>query len=319
MSAVYALLGQVLHAALMLAAAPLLAGLLAWLRARLLGRRGASPLQPWRDLQRLAHKQPVLAENASWLFEAAPAISFAATLVAAVLVPSFALDMTTAPLADLLVIAALLALARCVLALAGMDIGTAIGGLGASRAMTFAAFAEPGLLLVIFTFALLAGSTNVPTIAQALREGSAGLRLSLGLALLAMLAVALAANFRIPVDDRQTCLELTMVHEAMAREYSGRHLALIEWAAALRLLLWLTLIATLFLPLGIAAPGASPLFWPLGLLAWAAKISLLGGGLVLFETLTARMRLFRVPEFLVAALLLGLLAVLFLIFSQGFA
>jgi formate hydrogenlyase subunit 4 len=319
MTAAFALLCQLLHAALMLAAAPLLVGLLARAKARLLGRRGASPLRPWRDLRRLARKQPVLAENASRLFEAAPAVSFAATLAAAALVPSFALGMTTAPIADLLVIAGLLSLGRCVIALAGMDVGTAFGGLGASRAMTFAVFAEPGLLLVFFTLALLVGSTNLPIIAEALREGWLGPRLSLGLALGSILAIALAENGRIPVDNPATDLELTMVHEAMVLEYSGRHLALIEWGAALRLLLWLTLIGTIFLPFGAAAPGASPLSWPLGLLAWAAKLGVLGGGLAAFETLTARMRLFRVPEFLGIALLVALLAAIFLIVSQGFA
>jgi formate hydrogenlyase subunit 4 len=319
MTTTFALLSQVLHAALMLAAAPLLAGLLHWVKARLLGRRGASPMQPWRELRLLANKQPVLAENASWLFQAAPAVSFAATLAAAALVPSFALGMTTAPIADLLVIASLLSLGRCAIALAGMDIGTAFGGLGASREMTFAAFAEPGLLLVIFTLALLVGTTNLPIIAEALREGWLGLRLSLGLALVAIIAIALAENDRIPVGNPATHLELTMVHEAMVLEYSGRHLALIEWGAALRLLLWLTLIGTIFVPFGAASPGASPLFWPLGLLAWTAKVGAMAGGLALFETLTARMRLFRVPEFLGVALLLGLLAVIFLFVSQGFA
>jgi formate hydrogenlyase subunit 4 len=318
MTTAFALLSQLLHAALMLAAAPLLVGLLAWARARLLGRLGASPLQPWRDLRRLAHKQPVLAENASWLFGAAPAVSFAATLAAAALVPSFALGMTTAPVADLLVIAALLALARCAIALAGMDAGTAFGGLGASRAMTFAVFAEPGLLLVIFTLALLVGSTNLPVIAEALRESRLGLPLSLGLVLLSIIIIALAGNGRIPVDHPATGLELSMVHEAMVLEYSGRRLALLAWGVALRLLLWLTLIGTLFLPAGMAAPGASPLTWPLGLLAWAAKIGAMAAGLAAFETLTARMRLLLVPQFLAVALLLGLLAVLFLIVGQGF-
>jgi len=319
MTAVFALLAQVLHVALMLATAPLLVGLLRWAKARLLGRVGPSPLQPWRSLQRLARKQPVLAENASWLFEAAPATVFAATLAAAALVPSFALGMATAPVADLLMLAGLLSLSRLALALAGMDVGTAFGGLGASRDMTFATFAEPGLLLVIFTLALLVGTTNLPVIAEALREGSLGLRLSLGLSLVAIIAIALAENGRIPVDSPATHLELTMVHEAMLLEYSGRYLALLEWAAALRLLLWLTLIGTIFFPFGAAPPGTSPLWWPIGLVVWAIKIGLMAGGLAVFESLIAKMRVFRVPEFLGIALLLGLLAAIFLFVSQGFA
>jgi formate hydrogenlyase subunit 4 len=264
-------------------------------------------------------KQPVLAENASWVFTSAPIASFAATLAAAALIPSFALGMTTAPLADLLVIAGLLALARCALALAAMDIGTAFGGIGASRAMTFAVFAEPALLLVIFTLALLSGGTNLDVVAHLLREGSLGLRVSLGLAMVAILIVAIAENGRVPVDNPATHLELTMVHEAMVLEYSGRHLALIEWAAALRLLLWLTLICTIFAPFGAADAAGAPVLWLAGLLAWAGKVAPLAIALALFETGIAKMRLFRVPELLGIALLLGLLAAVFLFVSQGFA
>jgi formate hydrogenlyase subunit 4 len=261
----------------------------------------------------------VLAENASWLFAAAPTVSFAATLAAAALVPSFALGMTTAPIADLLVIAGLLTLGRCSLALAAMDTGTAFGGIGASREMTFAVFAEPALVLVIFTLALLAGTTNLDVIAALLREGTLGLRVSLGLAMVAIVIVAIAENGRIPVDNPATHLELTMVHEAMVLEYSGRHLALIEWAAALRLLLWLTLICTIFVPFGAARATGWPLWWLTGAMAWAAKIGVLATGLGMFEISVAKMRVFRVPEFLGIALLLGLLAAVFLFVSQGFA
>jgi len=234
-------------------------------------------------------------------------------------VPSFALGMTTAPVSDLLLIAGLLTLSRCTLALAGMDIGTAFGGIGASRAMTFAVFAEPALLLVIFTLALLAGTTNLDVIATLLREGTLGLRVSLGLAMVAIIFIAIAENGRIPVDNPATHLELTMVHEAMVLEYSGRHLALIEWAAALRLLLWLTLICTIFVPFGAAQATGWPVWWLTGLLAWAAKLAVLAAALAVFETSIAKMRVFRVPEFLGIALLLGLLAAVFLFVSEGFA
>src|SRR6185437_8043421 len=233
------LVTQLLHIALMLAAAPLLTGIVRWLKARLLGRVGPSPLQPWRDLARLARKQPVLAENATPLFEAAPIVQFAIIGVAALLVPSFALGMASAPVADLLVIAGLLTFARCTLALAGMDVGTGFGGIGASREMMFAVFAEPALLMVIFTLALLAGTTNLDAVA--------------------FIAVALTETGRIPVDNPGTHLELTMVHEAMVLEYSGRDLALIDGAAMLKLLLWFTLIATVFVPFGAAPAGAGPL------------------------------------------------------------
>ena len=183
MNAALGFLALLLHLALMLAAAPILLGAIRKLKARLLARTGPPIIQPWRDLARLARKQPVLAENASWLFSAAPAAAFTATLAAAALVPSFALGMTTAPLADLLVIGGLLALARVILALAGVVVGTAFGGIGSSREMMYASFAEPALVLVIFTLALLAGGTNLDAIAGLLMGGGQGLRVSLALAL----------------------------------------------------------------------------------------------------------------------------------------
>jgi formate hydrogenlyase subunit 4 len=308
----------VVHLVLVLTLAPVLVGFIHWAKARLVGRVGPPVTQPWRDVLRLARKQPVLAENASWLFRAAPATVFAATLAAVALVPGFALGMATAPLADLLVLVGLLALARCTLALAGLDIGTAFGGIGASRAMTFAVFAEPAMLLIIFTLALLAGTTNLDAIAMVLRDSGVGPRLSLGLALVAIVAVAMAENGRIPIDNPATQLELTMVRQAMVLEYSARHLALIEWAAALKLLLWMTLIATIFMPFGMAAPESGPLVWLLALPVWGLKMGVLATVLVLFESAVAGLRVFRVPEFLGVAILLGLLAVVFLFLSQGF-
>ena len=307
----------VVHLVLALTLAPILVGFIRWAKARLVGRVGPPVTQPWRDLLRLARKQPVLAENASWLFRAAPATVFGATLAAVALVPGFALGIATAPLADLLAIVGLLALARCTLALAGLDIGTAFGGIGASRAMTFAVFAEPAMLLVIFALALLAGTTNLDAIAMVLRDSGAEPRVSLGLALVAIMVVAIAENGRIPVDNPATQLELTMVREAMALEYSARHLALIEWAAALKLLLWMTLIATIFVPFGMAAPESGPLVWLLALPVWAMKVGVMASVLVLFESAITRMRVFRVPEFLGVAVLLGLLAVVFAFVSQG--
>ncbi len=314
-----ALAAQLAHLALLLAVAPLLSGFISWLKARLLGRIGPPVGQPLRDLLRLARKQPVLAFNATWLFRAAPALGFATTLAAAALVPSFALGMITAPASDLLVIVGLLALGRCILALAAMDVGSAFGGIGASREMMFSVFAEPGLILVIFTLALLAGTTNLDAVAGLLREGTLGLRVSLGLTLVATCVIAIAENGRIPVDNRATHLEVTMVHEAMVLEYSGRDLALIEANAALKLLLWLTLIGAMFCPFGMATPEGGLLAWPLGALSWAMKIGFMAIGLACFETGMAKMRVFRVPEFLGAALLLGMLAAVFLFVSTGFS
>ncbi len=317
-SALLGLLALVLHLALMLAAAPLLTGLIRRIKARLVGRIGPPVTQPARDLLRLLRKQPVVSESASWVFRAAPATSFAATLAAAALVPSFALDMSTAPFADLLVVAGLLALSRAATALAALDTGTAFGGIGASREMTFSAFAEPAMFLVIYTLALLVGTTNLDAIAGVLREGALGLRVSLGLVALTGLVVAIAENGRIPVDNPATHLELTMVHEAMVLEYSGRHLALIEAGAMLRLLLWASLLAAVFAPFGMANADA-PLRWLPAIGLWAVKLGLLAAVLALFETGTAKMRVFRVPEFLGIAVLLGLLAAIFLFISQGFA
>jgi len=310
---------QLIHAALMIAAAPVVVGLIRRIKARLAGRVGPPVLQPWRDLIRLARKEPVVAENASFVFTGAPAVALAATFAAAMLVPSFALGMVTAPVSDLIVLAGLLTLARCALALAGLDVGTSFGGIGSSREMSFAVFAEPALLLVILTLLLIAGSTNLDVIAGLLRSASFGLRVSLGLVLIVTAIVALAECGRIPVDNPATHLELTMVHEAMVLEYSGRHLAMIEGAAALRLLLWLTLIGTLFAPFGLASAGSGPAAWAIGLACWAADTLVLVAALAVLETGFAKMRVFRVPELLGVAILLGVLAAVFLFISQGFA
>lgn len=314
-----ALLAQLLHLALMLAAAPLVVGVTRWLKARMMGRRGASPLQPYRDLEKLLRKRPVLAENASAVSEAAPYAGLAATIAAAALVPSFAHGMALAPAADLILLAGLLAVARVALALAGMDVGTAFGGLGAAREMSFSAFAEPTLILCVLTLAILGGTTNLDAIAATMRDGQLGIRVSLGLAAIAMLAVAVAENARIPVDNPATHLELTMVHEAMLLESSGRQLALWDAQAALRLTLWLALIAAVFVPFGTARAGAGPLAWVVGLLAFALKMGALCLALAVFESAIAKMRVFRVPEFLGAALLLALLAVALLFVSTGLA
>ena len=311
-------LAALLHVALMLVAAPLVMGLVALAKARLAGRGGPPLLQPWRELRRLARKEPILAEGASYFTEFAPIAVFAASLAVCTLVPSFALGMAGGAMSDLLVIAGMLAACRAVMALAALDAGTAFGAIGASRTMAFGVFAEPAMLLVAFTLSLLAQTTNLDAVAAVLHDGAAGLRVSLGLSLLALLAVALTETGRIPVDNVETHLELTMAHEAMALEFSGRHLAMLHWAAALRLLFWLDLIGAIFLPFTLA-PAASPLTWPLGLLGWAVRTAILAAALAGLESMLAKLRIFRVPELLGAAVLLGLLSVLLLFVSQGFA
>ena len=244
---------------LVLLLAPPLTGLVRKVKARLLRRRGPSLIQPYRDLLRLLRKEVVLAENASlavprralsdlrrrpglrrrWCRPSPPGCMFSWS-------------------ADLIAIIALLGSARFFLALAGMDVGTSFGGIGSSREVMIASLAEPAMIMIVFTLALIAGSTQLSTIAGFMLSPAVGLRVSLGLALVALIMVAIAENARIPVDNPATHLELTMVHEAMVLEYSGRHLALIELAAALKLLLYISLIACIFVPWGLALPAATP-------------------------------------------------------------
>jgi formate hydrogenlyase subunit 4 len=303
--------------ALVLLLAPLLTGIVRKAKARLLRRRGPSVIQPYRDLLRLARKEVVMAEGASWLFRVAPYLIFAATWVAAALVPTFAIGLTFSWTADLIAIIALLGSARFFLALAGMDVGTSFGGIGASREMLIASLAEPAMLVVVFTVALVAGSTQLSTIAAFMVSPGVGLRVSLGLALIGLVMVAIAENARIPVDNPATHLELTMVHEAMVLEYSGRHLAMIEFAASLKLLLYLSLIACLFAPWGLAGAGASATACAIGLATYLGKLLVGAVALALFETSIAKMRVFRVPDFLGAALMLGLLGTLLLFVSRS--
>jgi formate hydrogenlyase subunit 4 len=311
------LLVQGAQMALVLVLAPLLTGFVRKAKARLLRRQGASLLQPYRDLLRLLRKEAVLAENASWLFRTTPYLIFAATWVAAALVPTFATNLTFSWTADLIAIIALLASARFFLALAGMDVGTSFGGIGSSREVMIASLAEPAMIMIIFVLALVAGATQLSTIAEFMLSPEVGLRVSLGLALIALIMVAIAENARIPVDNPATHLELTMVHEAMVLEYSGRHLAMIEFAGALKLLVYVSLIACVFLPWGLAPAGAGVGAYVMGALAYVAKLALGGLLLALFETSVAKMRVFRVPEFLGAALMLGLLGTLLLFVSRG--
>ena len=303
---------------LVLLLAPLLTGLMQKTRARLLRRQGPSLIQPYRDLLRLLRKEVVLAQNASWLFRAAPYLIFAVTWVAAALVPTFAIGLPFAQAADLIAIVALLGSARFLLALAGLDVGTSFGGIGASREMMIGSLAEPAMLMIIFTLALIAGSTQLNAISEFMLSPEVGLRVSLGLALVGLIIVAIAENARIPVDNPATHLELTMVHGAMVLEYSGRHLAMIEMAASLKLLLYISLIGCIFVPWGVAKPGATATTIIFGIAAYGGKLAVGGVLLAVFEVTIAKMRVFRVPEFLGAALMLGLLAALLRLMSRSF-
>jgi formate hydrogenlyase subunit 4 len=300
---------------LVLVLAPLLTGLVRKAKARLMRRQGPSLIQPYRDLRRLLGKDVVLAENASWLFRVAPYVICAVTWVAAALVPTFATGLLFSWSGDLIAIIAMLGSARFLLALAALDIGTSFGGIGSSREVLFASLAEPAMIVLVFTLALVAGSTQLSTVANFMF--SAGLRVSLALALFGFIIVAIAENARIPVDNPATHLELTMVHEAMVLEYSGRHLAMIEFAAMLKLLLYISLIACIFFPPGMAHGEPSLGAYAIGAGSYVVKLAV--GGLLLagFETSIAKMRVFRVPDFLGVALMLGLLGTLLLFVSRS--
>jgi formate hydrogenlyase subunit 4 len=306
---------QLSQMALVLLLAPLLTGFVRKFKARLQRRQGPSLLQPYRDLGRLLRKEAVVADNASWLFRVAPYLIFASTWTAAALVPTFATGLPISGAADLIAIVALLGTARFFLALAGLDIGTSFGGIGSSREVMIASLAEPALMIVAFTLALIAGSTQLSVIAATLPD--AGLRVSLAMALVALVIVAIAENARIPVDNPATHLELTMVHEAMVLEYSGRHLAVIEFAGALKLLLYVSLIAVVFAPWGLATPDAPALQYVIGIGAYLCKVAFAGALLAVFETSIAKMRVFRVPQFLGVSLMLALLAALLMFVTRS--
>jgi formate hydrogenlyase subunit 4 len=317
MAVIVSLLVQFAQMLLVLALAPLLTGVVRKVKARLQRRVGASVFQPYRDLRRLMGKDVVLADNASWLFRAAPYTIFACTWVAAALVPTFATGLMFSWSGDLIVIAGLLGTARFVQALAALDIGTSFGGIGASREVMIASLAEPAMILIVFSVALIAGSTQLSVVADHMLNGQVGLRVSLALALVALTIVAMAENARIPVDNPATHLELTMVHEAMVLEYSGRHLAMIELGVALKLLLYISMIACIFVPIGLAGANAGIGAFLIGGAAYLVKLTVAAVALGTFEMSIAKMRVFRLPNFVGAALMLSLLGVLLLFVSRG--
>lgn len=307
-------LGQVV---LFVAMAPLFASWVKRIKCYLQNRRPPVLLQPYRDLRRLFAKQVILAENASFVFRIAPYIVLGTMVIAAGVVPFLMVPIPLAAMADAIVLVGTFALGRFFLALAGMDVGTSFGGMGSSREMTISALAEPAMLVVVFTLAMLASSTNLSTIVIYILNQELVLRPSLLFALLALILVGIAETGRFPVDNPETHLELTMIHEAMILEYSGRHLALMELAAQLKFTIYAVLIVNLFFPWGISqslAPGALIL----AAFALLAKLAVLGVLLAISETAMAKMRLFKVPTFLAVAFTLSLLAMLSFIMLEGF-
>ena len=307
----------IVHTWLVVGFAPMVTGIVRLTKARLQGRRGASVLQPYRDLWRLLHKETVIADSATWLFRITPYLVFVCVALAGTIMPTFTTNMLMTPAADLIALVALLATGRFFTALAGLDVGTAFGGLGASREMFIASIAEPGILTVIFSLSLLAHTTAPANIAAFVLSGHVGLEVSAGLALGVLVMIAIAENGRIPIDNPATHLELTMVHEAMVLEYSGRHLAMMEMAGMVRLTLYIALVGCLFMPWGIALPGAAAAALAIGLGAFLVKTFTIATALALFETSIAKMRVFRYADFLGGALLLGLLATIFHYVSEA--
>ena len=303
------LLSQLLEILLAIALAPMLSGWVNQWRAWLQNKSAPSLLQPYRLLHKLFNKESVVADHASRLFRAVPYVVFGCMLLACAIVPTLSTDLPLAPAADAIALVGLFALARVFISLAAMDLGTAFGTMGARREMLIGFLAEPALLMVLFSASLLSKSTSLTTIVETLAHREMAIYPGLAFAGLAFAMVALAENARVPVDTPATHLELTMIHEALILEYSGRHLALIEWAASLKLFAYSCLGIALFFPFGIPS-AADPAALAVAAAILVVKLALGGFVMALIETLSAKMRIFRVPEFLGTAFLLAVLAML---------
>ncbi|RJQ16247.1 MAG: formate hydrogenlyase [Nitrospiraceae bacterium] len=300
---------ETLQIAILIGIAPAFTGWVRMLKCWMQGRTSAGMFQPYRDLAKLFSKDIVLAHNASWIFRFTPYLCFGTVVLAGGIVPMLSTDLPLALTADVIVLVGLFAIARFFTALSGMDIGTAFGGMGSSREMMVASLAEPAMLMAIFTVSLLCKSTSLSRIAEVIYTAGFVAKPSLAFAFIAFILIALAENGRIPVDNPATHLELTMIHEAMILEYSGRHLALIEWAGMMKLFLFIALSSTLFYPFGIAGTD-NPAGVPVAAVALILKLFISGVVLVVIETGLAKMRLFRLTEFLGAAFLMATLGML---------
>jgi len=304
------LLTQALEIVAALVAAPIFLGWVNQCRAWLQNRRGPSVWLPYRNIRKLFHKDAVIAENASPLFRAAPYVVFGTMVVAAGIIPSMGTRLPLVAAADAIALVGLFATARVFVSLAAMDVGTAFGTLGARREMMVGFLAEPALLMVIFVASLISATTALPAISEHLATQTLGLYPSLAFSAIAFTLVLLAENARIPVDNPATHLELTMIHEAMLLEYSARHLALMEWGAALKLFNYACIGFALFVPWGVATGQVGPLGLLVAIPALALKLALAGAGLAVIETVSAKMRVMRAPEFLASAFLFAVLGLL---------
>lgn len=316
MSALYAAISQVLAIVAALLLAPILSGWVDMWRAWLQNRSAPSLWRPYRVLHKLFVKESVVAEHASRIFRSAPYIVFGCMLVACAIVPTLSTDLPLSRAADAIALVGLLALARVFVSLAAMDIGTAFGTMGARREMLIGFLAEPALLMVLFSASLISQSTSLTTIVETLAHRELAIHPVLAFAGVAFTMVSLAENARIPIDNPATHLELTMIHEALVLEYSGRHLALIEWAASLKLFAYSCIGLALFFPWGIAEAQA-PLELLFALPMLVVKLAIGGMSLAALETVSAKMRIFRVPEFLATAFLLAVIGLLVHILLGG--
>jgi formate hydrogenlyase subunit 4 len=303
-----AIVVALLQSTLVSLASPLVVGVLRTLKARLVGRRGPSPLQPYADIRKLFAKEPVVSTTTSWVFRLTPYVLAGSMLLASVTAP---VVMSRPPLAfaGILLLMSLFLLGTFFLALAGLDAGSAFGGMGSSRAVAVAALAEPTVLIAVLALALRGGTTNLGGIIERLGE-DAWLVANPGhlLAFAAFFMVMIAETGRLPVDNPSTHLELTMIHEAMVLEYSGHYLAFVEWASAMKLFLFVALLANLFIPWGIPS-AVAPLPLLIGVVLLLGKVVALLVALALVETSVAKLRLFRVPELLCGSFALALLSV----------
>jgi len=296
--------------------APMLVGVIRKTKARLQGRRGARIWQPYWDLRKLLIKEAVISENTSWIFRFTPYIVFGTMLVSALIVPVLTTAGALQPIGNIILLMYVFLLGTFFLALAGLDAGSSFGGMGASREMAIAALAEPTVMIAIFAIALRAGSTGLrEMIGRSVSDPLLLLNPGHLLAFASFFIVALAETGRLPVDNPSTHLELTMIHEAMILEYSGRYLALIEWASAIKLFLFLTLLGNIFVPWGIAV-SLQPAALAIGVVALALKLGILAVSLAMLETAVAKLRLFRVPELLTGSFMLALLAVISFFFLK---
>jgi len=307
---VMAYLAGAVQLGLVILGAPVIIGVMRQVRARAEGRVGAGVLQPWRDLSKQLGKQSIIPEGTTVVFAAAPAVLAGSTVLIAAIAPLVATGSPLDPVADLVAVVGLLFLGTVALALAGIDTGTAFGGMGASREMTIAALVEPTILVAVFALSIPAGSANLGAIvANSMTNPTQIISLAGALAFVALVVVIIAETGRLPIDNPATHLELTMVHEAMVLEYAGPKLALLEWASGMRLTVLLALLANLFAPWGIAGVDPGPATLAIGAAAITAKVAILAVALAFAEVFIAKLRLFRVPELLAGSFLLAVLAV----------